>query len=101
MASGIGDWKKFLLFLTISSVVTNLAILAFTVEQPWFGADSQASRFAVAVVAEHVIFGLRYAVEESIPDVPYNVRIQLQRQTYLVRKHIYDEDANPKTLAVA
>lgn len=47
-------------------------------------------QFGVAVVAEHVILGLKFLIEELIPDTPHNVTIQRRRQEYLVNKHLLD-----------
>eukprot|EP01138_Halocafeteria_seosinensis_P016472 gb/GECG01016803.1/.p1 GENE.gb/GECG01016803.1/~~gb/GECG01016803.1/.p1 ORF type:complete len:772 (+),score=100.00 gb/GECG01016803.1/:1-2316(+) len=89
-ASGIGSWRIVLRFLTIISVVTNITLIVFTDDQPWFGVSDQYLQFGIAVVAEHVILGLKFLVEELIPDVPHNVTIQRRRQEYLVDKHLLD-----------
>eukprot|EP01138_Halocafeteria_seosinensis_P011927 gb/GECG01012190.1/.p1 GENE.gb/GECG01012190.1/~~gb/GECG01012190.1/.p1 ORF type:complete len:134 (+),score=26.16 gb/GECG01012190.1/:1-402(+) len=52
--------------------------------------QDQYLQFGIAVVAEHVILGLKFLVEELIPDVPHNVTIQRRRQEYLVDKHLLD-----------
>lgn len=42
------------------------------------------------MVAEHAIFGIKYAIKEAVPDTPYTVDRQIRREKYLINKHLRD-----------
>jgi hypothetical protein len=72
------------------SVVSNLTIVVFTDRSELFGNNwSIYERLIFFVIVEHVLFGLKYFVSAYIPDVPYATALQLDRQKYLVDKHIF------------
>ena len=70
--------------ISFSAVVTNSALVAFTGTQvfnkPW------AFRVWVFIIMTFGIFGIKYAIALTIPDVPLDVEIQLKRQNFIISK---------------
>lgn len=89
-ASGIGAWKLIFDGLSYASAVSNLTIVVFTNRSNIFGRDlDDTGRLVFFVVAEHVILLLKYAIATFVPDTPESTEMQLKRQEYLVKKHIF------------
>lgn len=95
-AEDLGTWLIVLDSISKVAVITNSAAVVFTAATPPFGIPQQYYVWAF-VVLEHFVFMLKWAVDRFVPDVPYEVSLQLDRQNYLVKKHIegldVDEDA--------
>ena len=74
------------------------SIVVFTNTKTIFNSDwDWIDRLTFFVVAEHAVLLLKYTLSSLIPDVAFPTRLQLERQTYLVGKHIYGrpERADP------
>lgn len=72
---------------TIAAVVTNAALVVFTMD--YLDNHSLNFRFWFFCIFQWCIFGLLVILMESIPDIPTEISIQLQRQKILVEKVIF------------
>ena len=70
-AESIGSWMAVFEILSIASVLTNCAIIAFTSStlQRAFSFDRH-ERFVFVVALEHAILFLKYAAAKLVPDTP-------------------------------
>jgi hypothetical protein len=79
-AEDIGTWLVILQMTAVISVVTNAGILCFTMEIIDFTAWGRVWLF---IGFQYVIFVAMAVFSWAVPDVPEDVLIQLERQTYL------------------
>lgn len=88
-ATGIGSWKRIFTAICYLSAITNLAIVVFTNKAPIFGHDLDwVGRLSFFVVAQNVLLVLKWAVSAFVPPMSGRTERHLQRQAYLVDKHI-------------
>lgn len=87
-AQDIGSWGFFLHGMSTAAMITNLALVIFTAKGEFFGANEFREKVLLFIVLEHALLFGRWVIDLAIPDLPYRVDIQLQRQDYLVRKHV-------------
>lgn len=89
-ASGIGAWRIVFEGLSYASAVSNLTIVVFTNRNHIFGRDlDDNGRLIFFVVAEHVILLLKWGIAMFVPDTTGQTERLLQRQEYLVDKHVF------------
>jgi len=71
-ASGIGSWQW--VFETISSVavVANVCLIAFVMRP--MRSMSRWHQFGIFIVLEHILLGIRYLLDNVIPECPQDVR---------------------------
>lgn len=89
----IGTWYIILEVISLSAVLTNSAIVAFTanftLNYRW------AVRVWIFVIMSAGVIVVKQVIAEYVPDTPLAVDIQLQRQDYYLDKiirNIPDED---------
>ena len=84
----IGIWEAILEVMSHMAIVTNAALVAYTsrntVNYPWHTRNFIFLGMVVSVAI------LRALIVYLIPDIPRDVRIQLQRQNYILSKVLYD-----------
>ena len=66
------------------AVISNSGLIVFTGTQ--FDNVKDFERVWYFVLCEHVLFMIKYALALAVPDVPYEVDIQLARQAFIVSK---------------
>ncbi|RUP47049.1 hypothetical protein BC936DRAFT_146189 [Jimgerdemannia flammicorona] len=98
-AQDIGMWEKILNILSIISVLTNGAIIAFQsaymerVLINRFGQENLlASRLGFLIVFEHAVLLLKFLLAYLIPDMPTFVKVAIERESYTARKKLSPAD---------
>jgi len=89
-ARGIGVWYEIMSVLGYLAVMTNAALIVFS--HPALYAlcgENLLLSFGVGVVIEHVLFVLKYVVDEVIPDIPTNVQEHIAQFNY-VKEVLHD-----------
>eukprot|EP00002_Diphylleia_rotans_P002649 TRINITY_DN11681_c0_g1_i5.p1 TRINITY_DN11681_c0_g1~~TRINITY_DN11681_c0_g1_i5.p1 ORF type:complete len:722 (+),score=168.54 TRINITY_DN11681_c0_g1_i5:43-2208(+) len=71
----IGTYYYILEIISAVSVITNVCLLAFTSEflANETSAESTLSHLWVAVIAEHILFAVKFVIRSAVPDVPEEV----------------------------
>ena len=89
-AADIGAWLPVFETLSFICTVTNLGVVAFSNPgKPIFGYNfSYSQRLIFFIVAEHLVIAAKWAIAYCVPSVSPRTALQLQRQEYLVAKHI-------------
>lgn len=87
-AQDIGTWYRILDVMGKVAVVTNLTLAVFVMPSGAFEVQDPVWQWVLFVCLEHAVFGLKMIVDVVVPDTPRDVALQLQRQEYLVDKHI-------------
>jgi hypothetical protein len=87
-AQDIGSWQAILNVMAVASAITNTALILFATDAPVLGLESFSSKLLAFIAAEHVLLGIKWMAAAWIDDVPGNVLLQLERQEYLVKKHL-------------
>ena len=85
----IGTWQSIFEIMVAASVVSNSALIVFTMQL--LSGYSFAFRFWIFVGFQWVLFACQYALASSVPDTPVEVEIQLERQDFVGRKLIARE----------
>jgi hypothetical protein len=88
-ASDIGPWARALRALSFMGLACNLALLAVTSDffdqlalyAPWF--ETWGARLGTAILAEHILVGLKLLIDFVVPDVPSKVRVRLHREEFV------------------
>lgn len=90
-AADIGAWLPVFETLSFICTVTNLGVVAFSNPgAPIFGYNlSYAQRLVFFIVAEHLVIAAKWAITFCVPKISPRTALQLQRQEYLVAKHIH------------
>jgi len=97
-AEDIGTWYTILELMSTAAVITNSALIVFTGDQ--FNNTKDFERVWYFVLFEHCLFMVKYALAIIVPDVPFEVDIQLARQSFIISKVIDNaEDENDDDLA--
>ena len=87
-AEDIGIWDLALRVIAFLSVLTNGALVFFT--GSYFNNLMWSERWMLFILVEHVTFLLMYAVDLSMSETPVEVAMQLQRQSFLVSKVLWN-----------
>jgi len=86
-AQDIGTWYEVLEAMSTMSVITNTLILCVTsttLDEFFAGQDNATlKKVLVALVVEHAVFILKWAIAKFVPDVPESVRVKLARAEFL------------------
>jgi len=93
-AQDIGTWMSIFQFLACAAVVTNAALICFTMDVLWSHYEIQF-RLWIFIGFQWGLFLLQYAASELINDVPHEVLIQMQRNEFInlkVVEKLSDED---------
>ena len=99
-AEDIGMWLTILAVMATTAVVTNGLIICFTSNKLtdslggyW---TSSAGKMLLFMLIEHALMLIKFSTAVLIDDIPDDVRLQLDRQSFLVRKIVdhepYDDD---------
>jgi len=81
-AEDIGTWQTVYLIITILSVLSNLAIMAF--RTPILQKNSNIPPVWGFVISQYVIFICMYIMMQVVPDTPLDVEKQLDRSEYII-----------------
>jgi len=88
-AQNIGSWQEVLDLVIVAAVITNAAMIAFTMQL--LNDYSQYTRYWIFIGFQWVIFAIQFLIRAAIPDEPYDVSIQRQRQDFINAKIIDKE----------
>lgn len=89
-AQDIGTWQYIFYIMGLAAVLSNAAVIFFTshiVRPPaYLTISGDAFRIWMWVISVFLVLFCKFLVDFALSDVPTNVKIQLERQEYLVRK---------------
>ncbi|KAJ6236476.1 ngep-related [Anaeramoeba flamelloides] len=88
-ADGIGQWLEILKFVSVLVILNNILMMTFSYEVFNLGntkIKSYTSKLLFLVILEHSILFIKFIVHQAVPDVPHDVKIEIERQKY-VRLH--------------
>ena len=86
----IGAWATWLVGLSYVSVFTNTALAIFVSGREFAGVEDLATKYAIFIIVEHTVLAAKYTLETAVFGyAPYCVTLQLDRQKYLVAKHMH------------
>jgi Calcium-activated chloride channel len=89
-ANSIGSWAWVFEAASYISVISNLLVCVFTNSGPVFAQNwDNFQRLVFFVVAEHCVLLLKWGISRYISDVDFMTQLQVDRQKYLVNKHIF------------
>ena len=100
-AQDIGTWQSILEVMGFLSVLTNVGIICFTGNFMPDGYDTLAYKVILFLILEHVLMGIKNLVGAIIPDIPEDVEMQLERQSFIVSKvilNLQDDDFDDSIL---
>lgn len=92
-AQDIGSWQTILAILSVASVITNAALVCFTMDVLW--GYSLQGRVWIFIGFQWVLIAIQYITQAIIPDVPEGVLLQEQRVQFFEEKivnKVEDED---------
>jgi len=98
-AEDIGTWETILEVMNNISVVTNVAAVVFT-SQTTFDHKAMDYKMWAFIIMEHLILLVKFALSVFVDDVPEDVKLQLDRSDFLVKKVvdlIQDDDDDELT----
>lgn len=93
-AQDIGTWLSIFQFLSIAAVITNAALICFTMDVLW-DRFSLAGRLWIFIGFQWVLMSIQFISQEIIDDVPLEVQIQMERNEFInlkVIEKVADED---------
>lgn len=88
-AEDIGSWQSIFELLNSISVITNGALIIFTMQL--FDQYTISQKFWAYIIFQWIVFTLQFMIKIVIPDVSQGILIQKERQDYLNRKIIKRE----------
>jgi anoctamin-10 len=96
-ACSIGRWDTFLGYMSVMSVITNIALVIFVSPVgDELAHKSIGTKFLIFVAAEHSLLFLKNTVADAVPDKPRWVQMMLDRHEWLVGKvfleQVQDDD---------
>jgi hypothetical protein len=89
----IGTWQEIFQALSFVCVITNGALIVFTMDLLW--GYTTVGRFWIFIGFQWALFALQYFFSTAIDDIPQKVKIQRERNSFIVNKIIKlvpDED---------
>ena len=89
-AEDIGTMQGVYEIVALSAVITNGAMIVFTMNVLPVH-YTEYTRIWIFIGFFWVVIGIQFAIRRSIPDVPYEVEVQHQRQEYINRMIITRE----------
>jgi len=83
-AANIGTWLEILEAISYLATITNSAIIVFTSTELdiLYPNITPMTKLWIALIAEHVIFILKFLIQKFIPDAPAWVKEEWARKTY-------------------
>ena len=110
-AGGIGQWEKSLLITVLLSLFVVVGLICLSSGEleyfltdclaldrfkekdfhmtPEFSCLDISSRFVVALILEHVAVCVVYFILDNIPNTPYSVKREFQRQKAVIRNRVF------------
>jgi len=82
-AEDLGSWGPIMNFMTVCSVLTNMGVI-------WWTAG--VWDLTVVIIVEHIIFALRYVIDEFINDIPADLIREISKQEFLHRAILNKEE---------
>jgi len=96
-AQDIGSWQYIVEVMSVFSVITNAAIIAFTSSSlshfHFIGRNDRLAQVVIAFLAEHAVLFIKVMIHVAIEDDPENVLIRRQRRLYEAKKMLESEAA--------
>jgi len=96
-AQDIGSWQYIIGVISVCSVITNAAIIAFTSDSlsrfHIIGRNDRLAQVVVAFLAEHVVLFIKVIIHVVIDDDPEHVIFRRQKRQYEARKAQEIEEA--------
>ena len=92
-AQDIGSWQVIFSLVSVVSVITNAAIVCFTMDV--LEQYSYLGRTWLFIGFQWFLISVQFIISAAIPDIPASVQIQSQRSEFIVSKlilHVEDED---------
>lgn len=92
-AQDIGSWQVIFSLVSVVSVVTNAAIVCFTMNV--LDGYSYLGRTWLFIGFQWFLISVQFIISAAIPDTPESVHIQQKRAEFIVSKlilHVEDED---------
>ena len=86
IAEDIGSWQSIFLLLTVASVITNAALIVFTMND--LDGYSDKFRYWIFIGFQWVCFSTQFFIMAAIPDIPESIQYHKQRSIYLNNKII-------------
>jgi hypothetical protein len=89
-AASIGAWLPVFEAISLLCAVSNLGVVVFSnPSAPVFGFSlTFAQRLVFFVAAEHLVIAIKIGIARFFADITPHTALQMQRQAYLVDKHI-------------
>ncbi|CAM9527371.1 unnamed protein product, partial [Discosporangium mesarthrocarpum] len=81
----IGRWQDVFTVIAGIAVITNSALVCLIYED-FIGTLSLSSRLWLFILFQYVLFIFMRALTSSVPDVPEDVKVQLERTAFLSKK---------------
>ncbi|KAJ6252087.1 ngep-related [Anaeramoeba flamelloides] len=85
-ADGIGQWLEILKFVSVAVILNNILMMAFSYEVFMLGntkIESYTSKLLFLVILEHSILFVKFIVHQVVPDIPHDIKIEIERKKYL------------------
>ncbi|CAM6000141.1 unnamed protein product [Sphagnum balticum] len=79
-ARDLGVWRRILEGIGRLAVLTN---------------QNSAAPTLLVSILQHLVFGIKMLIEFLIPDMPYDVKLKLQRQDFLMRENVIAVSQRP------
>ncbi|RYH21304.1 hypothetical protein EON65_21005 [archaeon] len=92
-AQDIGTWQTIFAIISVASVVTNAALVCFTMDVLW--GYSLQGRVWIFIGFQWVLIMCQFVAQAIVPDIPEDVTIQLERTHFYNEKvveKVEDED---------
>lgn len=96
-AQDIGTWLDVFYLIAIAGVITNSALICFTMSLLWD--YSFQFRLWIFIGFQWCVLGLQYITQLIIPDIPEEVEMQIQRAEFMKEKILdkeHDDEFNYK-----
>jgi anoctamin-10/anoctamin-7 len=90
-AANIGTWYDIFTIISYIAIITNIVIVVFQASEieSWTGSAGNAQAW-IAIITEHLVICMKFAVEYFVPDIPEDVLQHMERQEYLVNVLLKD-----------
>ncbi|KAJ6236853.1 ngep-related [Anaeramoeba flamelloides] len=85
-ADGIGQWLEILKFVSVLVILNNILMMAFSYRVFVLGnttIESYSSKLLFLVILEHSILFIKFIVHQVVPDIPHDVKIEIEKQKYM------------------
>ncbi|XP_062848299.1 anoctamin-10 isoform X2 [Trichomycterus rosablanca] len=101
-ASDIGVWQLAFETMSVTSVVTNCALIGLSPHVQAYFPESQTQLILTVVAVEHVLLAVKFILAFIIPDVPKDIQTKLAKLEFesleaLKKKKMLEVAENPKS----